>query len=300
MDINFELYKVFYYVAQNLSFSEASNRLYVSQSAVSQSIKTLEEKLGCSLFYRSTKNVCLTPEGKVLYQQIEQAYFAIKNGERKLSEMHSLEGGDVRIGASDTICKYYLLPFFRDFSERYPKVKIHVTNRPSPACIDLLQKGAVDVVVINLPEILNHDAFQVIKKREIQDIFIVGDRYDVPDNQVRSIHELTDIPLLALEKNTTTRHFLDNFLMKNGVSMEPEIELGSLDLLIDLVKINFGLSFVPKDYVMKELHSGSLKEVSLKEPIPSRQLGIVSHKKYELPIAAKEFIRMLEPKFDQY
>ncbi len=114
MDINFELYKVFYFVSKTLSFSEASSKLFISQSAVSQSIKTLEEKIGCQLFFRNTKRVRLTREGDILFKHVEQAYNFIKAGERTLEEMHSLEQGDIRIGASDTICKYYLMPYLKN------------------------------------------------------------------------------------------------------------------------------------------------------------------------------------------
>ncbi|OEF96714.1 LysR family transcriptional regulator [Desulfuribacillus alkaliarsenatis] len=297
MDISFELYKVFYHVASSLSFSEASSRLYVSQSAISQSIKLLEDKLGCKLFYRSTKSVSLTREGGVLFQHIEQAYYAIKNGERKLSELASLQSGEVRVGASDTICKHYLLPYFREFNRKYPQIKIHVTNRPSPTCLELLSKGAVDVVIIHLPEKLKHDSVRILESKLIQDVFVAGNGFSKLKNKALALQELADLPLLALEKNTTTRDFLDQYLLTHKISLEPEIELSSLDLLIDLVKINFGISFITKDYIQQELASGELFALNVQEYIPSRQLAIVANKHIELPKAALEFVNLLKPSF---
>ena len=134
MDINYELYKVFYHVANTLSFSEASKQLFISQSAVSQSVKVLEKKLNQTLFLRSTKRVQLTPEGEILLKHIEPAMNLIRQGENQLLEANTLNGGQLRIGASDTICRYYLIPYLKEFHRRYPNVHIKVTNQTSIAC----------------------------------------------------------------------------------------------------------------------------------------------------------------------
>ena len=141
MDINYELYKVFYHVASTLSFSEASKQLFISQSAVSQSIKVLEKKLNQTLFIRSTKKVQLTPEGEILLKHVEPAMNLIRQGENQLLDSNSLNGGQLRIGASDTICRYYLVPFLSEFHKRYPNIHIKVTNRTSIECARLLDNG---------------------------------------------------------------------------------------------------------------------------------------------------------------
>ena len=151
MDINYELYKVFYYVAISLSFSDASKQLFISQSAVSQSVKVLEKKLGITLFIRSTKRVQLTPEGETLLRHIEQAMNVIKRGEAQIMEASNLGGGQLRIGASDTICRYYLVPFLNKFHKTYPNVHIKVKNQTSTKCVDLLEMGQVDLIVTNYP-----------------------------------------------------------------------------------------------------------------------------------------------------
>ena len=141
MDINYELYKVFYHVASTLSFSEASKQLFISQSAVSQSIKVLEKKLNQTLFIRSTKKVQLTPEGEILLKHVEPAMNLIRQGENQLLDSNSLNGGQLRIGASDTICRYYLVPCLSEFHKRYPNIHIKVTNRTSIECARLLDNG---------------------------------------------------------------------------------------------------------------------------------------------------------------
>ena len=153
MDINYELYKVFYYVATSLSFSEASKQLFISQSAVSQSIKTLEKKLDQPLFIRSTKKVQLTPAGKVLLKHIEPAMNLIQRGESQLLDSGSLGLGQLHIGASDTICRYFLVPYLKQFHKKFPNVPIKVTNATSLSCVDLLDQGEVDLIVTNFPKL---------------------------------------------------------------------------------------------------------------------------------------------------
>ena len=149
MDINYELYKVFYHVATTLSFSEASKQLFISQSAVSQSIKVLEKKLGISLFIRSTKRVQLTPEGETLLRHVEPAVNLIGRGEAQILEAGPMGGGQLRIGASDTICRYFLVPYLKQFHKTWPNVHIKVTNQTSIQCVDLLEAGQVDLIVTN-------------------------------------------------------------------------------------------------------------------------------------------------------
>ena len=151
MDINYELYKVFYHVAATLSFSEASKQLFISQSAVSQSIKVLEKKLNQTLFIRSTKKVQLTPEGEILLKHVEPAINLIQKGENQLLEANTLNGGQLRIGASDTICRYYLIPYLNRFHKAYPNVHIKVTNQTSIECAHLLENGQVDFIITNYP-----------------------------------------------------------------------------------------------------------------------------------------------------
>ena len=150
MDINYELYKVFFHVASTLSFSEASKQLFISQSAVSQSIKTLERKLDQTLFIRSTKKVQLTPEGEILLRHIEPAMHLIQRGEAQLLDAAST-GGQIRIGASDTICRYFLVPYLEKFHKEFPSAHIKVINQTSIKCVELLETGQVKLVLLEKP-----------------------------------------------------------------------------------------------------------------------------------------------------
>ncbi|HYE80936.1 MAG TPA: LysR family transcriptional regulator [Clostridia bacterium] len=294
MDVNFELYKVFYYVAKSLSFSAASEELFITQSAVSQSIKLLEEKLKCQLFFRNTKRVKLTREGAVLFGHVEQAFNFIKSGERTLEEMNSLSQGEIRIGASDTICKYYLMPYIKRFNQIYPNIKIHLTNRTSPKCIELLRKGSVDFSVINIPERCSYNNIAVKRTKEVRDVFIANDNFKELKGRKVCLKELENYPLLVLESNTTTREFFDNLMTKHGVSIKPEIELGSVDILMEMAKIGLGIAFVPDECVNQELSKKEIFMLDIKEEIPGRNLGFLIHSNIPLPLAASKFVELLE------
>ncbi|NMA14589.1 MAG: LysR family transcriptional regulator [Clostridia bacterium] len=294
MDINFELYKVFYHVAFSKSFSLAANRLCISQSAVSQSIKSLEEKLGCRIFLRSSKQVKLTPEGEILFKHVEQAFNYIKTGERSIEELYSLKAGVVRIGASDTICKYYLLPYLQEFNRLFPKIKIQITNRTSPRCLEMLKNSSLDVAIVNLPEKMPFDNIIAKKTKNIQDVFIAGKTFSFLKNKKISLKELDRYPLLMLEKNTVTRKFFDQFCKNKGVNVIPEIELGSVDLLVEMAQIGLGISFVPMDAIEKSRTEDEIFMLDLKEKIPSRSLGIVTNNSIPVPVGAQKFIDLLE------
>lgn len=291
MSVNYELYKVFYYVGHYLSFSQAAKHLYISQSAVSQSIKQLEEQLGSRLFLRHSKRVKFTPEGELLFAHVQQGLNAIQLGEKALMELHSLERGEIRIAASDTICKYYLLPYFKEFHERYPKVKLRILNRTSPVCLELLKSGAVDIGVINLPEEMPEE-IKTVRVQEIQDVFVANSSFSLLKDKVVPLKELAQYPILMLEKDTVTRQFFDKFQAERGLTIVPELETGSLDLLIELAKIGLGIALVTKDFLGEELTKGDLFVIRTKEKIPGRKLGVVTPAHTPLSPAAGKFISL--------
>ena len=222
MDINYELYKVFYYVAVSLSFSEASKQLFISQSAVSQSIKTLEKKLGISLFIRSTKKVQLTHEGETLLRHIEPAMNLIKRGENQIMEASKLGGGQLRIGASDTICRYYLVPFLNKFHKTHPNVHIKVTNQTSTKCVDLLEMGQVDLIVTNYPNSrLNHGE-HVREIHTFKDCFIASASYygELKDKNLH-LKDLLSYPIMMLDRKSTTSEFLHNLFQQYQLDLVP-------------------------------------------------------------------------------
>lgn len=291
MDINFELYKIFYYAAQCENFSEAARKLYITQSAVSQGIKNLEMKLGVTLFSRNSRHAKLTPEGELLFSHISQAFNYIKTAEKKLVELHQLGTGEIRIGASDTVCKYYLLPYLEQFNRQFPNIKIQVINRTSPQIVDLLEKGTLDCGIITLP--VHHRAIQTIALVDVEDIWVASAKFQHLKGLSLSLPELAKEPLLLLEKNSTTRQNLDHFFETAGLSVTPEIELESVDLLLEFAKIGLGIAHVVRESAAPFIARGELFEISCQTPLPPRQLGMACVKNVPLSRAAEQFIETL-------
>ncbi len=291
MDINYELYKVFYYVATTLSFSEASKQLFISQSAVSQSIKALEKKLEQTLFIRSTKRVQLTPEGEILLRHIEPAMNLIRRGEAQLTDIAST-GGQIRIGASDTTCRYFLVPFLERFHKEFPNAHITVMNGTSIQCVDFLENGQVDIIIINYPNSHLSNLYSLKKIKKFQDVFVANLSFsDLRDRKV-TLKELQEYPILMLDKRSTTSEFLHNLFQQEHLDLVPEIELSSNDLLIDLARIGLGIAFVPDFCIDDKLDS--LFCVDLKNQLPERELAIVYNTHVPISNATQEFLKYFD------
>ncbi len=291
MDINYELYKVFYYVASSLSFSEASKKLYISQSAVSQSIKTLEKKLGQSLFIRSTKKVQLTPAGSLLLKHIEPAMNLISRGESQLLDSGILGLGQLHIGATDTICRYFLIPYLKKFHQNFPNVPIKITNATSIQCVELLDQRKVDLIITNFPNShLNHE---YVKKTlaTFHDVFVANPSYYKLDQKEISFEELKQHPIMMLSRQSTTSEFLHNLFIQHQLELVPDIELNSNDLLIDLARIGLGIAFVP-DYCVKQ-NTKDLAILNTKEKLPSRQIVASVNTAFPVSASTEEFLKIL-------
>ena len=291
MDINYELYKVFYYVASTLSFSEASKQLFISQSAVSQSIKALERKLEQTLFIRSTKRVQLTPEGEILLRHIEPAMNLIRRGEAQLTDIAST-GGQIRIGASDTICRYFLVPYLERFHKEFPNAHISVINRTSLRCVELLETGQVDLIIINHPNSHLSNFYPVKKIKKFQDIFVANEAFLELKGKKVTLQELQNYPILMLDQHSTTSEFLHNMFQQEQLDLVPEIEINSNDLLIDLARIGLGIAFVPDFCITEDMKDLFL--VELENQLPSRDLAVVYNNNIPLLKTTQEFLKYFE------
>lgn len=290
MDINYELYKVFYHVAKGLSFSDAAEELFISQSAVSQSIKTLENRLNQTLFIRSTKRVTLTKEGELLLKHVEPAINLISRGENQLCA-DPKSGVQLRIGASDTICRYFLVPYIDKFHKKYPNIHIKVTNGTSVQCAKLLERNEVDIIVSNSPNSAINDMMHHIPVKEFRDIFIANkEAFPLTDHPI-TLKELQEYPILMLDKKATTSIFLHNLFLEHSLDLVPEIELSSNDLLIDLAQIGLGIAFIP-DFCIKE--NNKLTEIEINEDIPKRLLVAAYNRDIPLSDGANYFLDIIQ------
>lgn len=293
MNINLEYYKIFYYVGRHKSITMAARELSLSQPAVSQSIKHLEDDLGIELFVRTPKGVRLTQEGEVLFVHVERGYESICLGEKKIKELLNLDSGEIRIGASDMTLHFYLLDHLEAFHEKYPKIKIHVTNAPTPETIQHLQEGRIDFGVITTPVEENKN-LKLRNVRTIRDVFVAGEKYKGYQGQTLRFDALTKLPLICLEGETSSRRYVDQFLAEDGVEIYPEFELATSDMLVQFAKRGLGVASVVRDFAKDAILEGELFELQFERPIPRRHMCIVTDQRLPLSAAANRLLQFLD------
>lgn len=291
---NLEYYKVFYYVATYSSVTKAARALSVSQPAISQQVKQLEKALGVQLFNRSARGVHLTEEGALLFSYIKRAYEEILKGESRLHQMMNLDVGEVRIGASDMTLRYFLLPYLEKYHETYPGVKVHVNNAPTPDTLELLNQGVIDFGIVTGPISARSAGVDAISVRKTQDVFIAGNDFkkDLAGRKV-ALRELKNYPLILLEDHTSSRSYIDKFLGKAKVSVTPEFELATSDMIVQFTERNLGIGCVTKDFAQDAIDAGRVFALDLEEELPERDYYVVTAKDRSVPHSSEKLLEMI-------
>ncbi|NLL78701.1 MAG: LysR family transcriptional regulator [Clostridiales bacterium] len=292
MAVNLEYYRVFYYVAKCGGLTGAAKELAISQPAVSQSVKQLERLLGVSLFTRRAKGVELTKEGELLLAYVSKGYEQIRLGEQRLRQMQNMELGEIRIGASDMTLQFYLLPFLERFHEKYPGIKVMVSNAPTPETLSRLRDGQIDFGVVSTPFEAGEE-LEETAVREIEDIFVAGRRFIQYKNRMLDLAELEKLPIISLERETSTRRYMDEFLAGHGVTLYPEFELATSDMIVQFSLRSLGVGSIVRDFAQDYIDSGRLFELRFNQIIPKRRFCVVTEKKNPKPAAARELLSMI-------
>ena len=293
MNISLEYYKIFYHVAKDQSITTAAGELCLSQPAVSQGIKQLELALGTKLFIRTAKGVKLTNEGDTLFSYVKNGYEQIALGEQKLQEMLNMRTGEIRIGASDMTLQFYLLPYLRRYHHLYPDIKVTVTNAPTPQTIEHLRAGRIDFGIVSHPfEEERH--LCVLPVRVIQDVFVAGSRFWSYKQKMLRYENLADMPIICLEKDTSTRRYVDAFLAENQVTLEPEFELATSDMIVQFALQNLGIGCVVRDFAERYIQTDELFVLQFDKQIPKRQICVVNDERLPLSIAAGKLMDLLQ------
>ncbi len=293
MNIDFELYRIFYVVANHSNITKASEELNISQPAISKSIKHLEESLGGQLFVRTKRGVVLTEEGKEFYNYIKQAIEYINNAENKFTDLINLETGCIKIGANATLTKEFLLPYLEKFHSLYPKIDIQITTSLTSDLIPKLKNGLIDIVILNLGDNNYDNDVEIIKCKKVNDCFVVNNKYKDLTSKEISLKDLNEYPLILQAKGSNTREFLDHIAKDNGVILKPNIELASYSLVVEFTKIGLGIGYVTKEYIKNEIHNKELFKLNIKEKIPSRYIAIALSKNHLPNFSTKKLIEII-------
>lgn len=273
MEQNLSQYKIFYEVAKTGNISKAAKELFISQPAISKSISKLEGSLDVSLFTRNSRGVQLTDEGKLLYNHTKAAFEALAQGEQELKRIKDFHIGHLRIGVSNTLCKYILLPYLKGFIEKYPHIKITIESQSTAHTVNMLEQQRIDLGLIAEPS--NRRPLLFTPVMEIQDTFVATKSYlnnlYLREGKDADLFQTGNI--LLLDKNNMTRKYIDEYLNENQLIPNQFLEVTTMDLLIEFAKIGMGIGCVIKDFVQKELDTGDLVLVPLEKEINKRTVG---------------------------
>lgn len=276
MEQNLPLYRIFYEVARTENISRTSKELYISQPAISKSISKLESNLKTTLFTRNSRGVQLTEDGRMLYKHVQAAFDALAQGEDEIRQNQELGIGQLRIGVSNTLCRYMLLPYLKGFISDHPHIKISIFSQSSSKSLDMLDQGQIDVGLVAEPRNKRLDFFPV---RTIEDCFVATDSY-LDNLRLREGNQEVDWfekgNIMLLDHSNVTRLHIDNYLIEHHIECRQILEVTSMDLLIEFARIGMGIGCVIKDFVQEDLNQGLLTEIPLSPGIRPRTIGFVS------------------------
>ena len=290
MSVKLELYRVFKEVADSGNISVAAKNLYISQSAVSQSIKQLETALQARLFARNPRGVTLTGEGQMLYQYVRSALGLLATGEDKLTQAQQLLLGTLVIGASDTVTSFFLTPYLDAFHRKYPGIRLKIVSGRSAKVLSMLKSGAVDIAFASSPMDSSMECWPCFSTHSV---FVAGREYPCDFEHVYSYAEIAQFPLILLERKASSRIFLEQEFLKAGISLTPEIELSSRSLLVSLSRIGLGVAGVTQEFVEKELESGEIRQLKTEFDIPPRSVDMCTLRDVHPTAAAAAFMDMI-------
>ena len=292
MDVNFEYYRIFYYVAKYRNFTKAAHALHNSQPNITRAMNCLEREIHCTLFIRTNRGVRLTEEGEKLFRHVSAAMMQILAAEEELTESAELEKGCVSISASEIALNIFLLEKLKKFHMAYPKVQLKLYNHSTPQAIHAVQSGEADFAVITTPTVTDK-TLKTTRLCEFQEILIAGNTFQALAEQKLSLQDLLQFPLICMEKNTITRQFYQKLFLEHGLFLEPSIETATADQILPLVKHELGLAFLPEPMVTDALQNNSVVSLKLREALPTRQVSIVYDQTHPMSMAAHRLLELL-------
>ncbi len=291
MNINFEYYKTFYYVAKYGSISKAADVLMYNQPNITRSVKKLENELGCTLFVRSNRGVTLTPEGEKLFAHVSSAVTHISAAEDELAAEKSLEHGTVTIGATEVSLHCFLLPVLRKFRQMYPGIKIQVSNHSTPQAVTALKAGAVDIAVVTSP--VGKIGSLVMKElSEFVEVAVGGEMYRELSEKPITLSELADHTLIGLGKNTKTYEFYADLFSSHGTDYLPDTEAATADQILPFVKNDLGIGFVPVEF-LENSSDEDIYRIIITDAQIKRKIYLLKNPDKPVSVAVKELEKVL-------
>lgn len=293
MDINFEYYKFFYFVAKYGNITKAATALGSSQPNVTRIMKLLQSQLNCRLFIREARGITLTEEGKLLYSHVEIAYRHLLDVQEEICRQNSQGSGTVEIGATETALHLFLLSALHDFKLAHPAIKIKIHNHATLETLKHLTGGKFDFAVVTTPFEVPR-SFSVIKVLDFEEIPAGGNQFSDLFKTSLELKDLKKYPWIGLGQGTTTYQFYKDFFIAQGVDLELDMEVATSDLMLPMIENNLGIGFVPKTLALPLLKAKKLVQIPLNCEAPKRSIQLVSDKGRGKSLAADIFYKFLK------
>lgn len=292
MNINFEYYRIFYYVAKYSNFTKAAHALGNSQPNVTRAMNCLESEAQCKLFVRTNRGVHLTPEGERLYTKVAAAITLFQEAEDEMTESVELKQGSIAIGASETALSIYLLEKLKRFHMEYPGIRIKIYNHSTPQAIQSVKSGEIDFAVVTTPT-RAIEPLREIKLQTFNEVLVGGRTFMALGSQELSLSEVLNYPFICLGKETMTYQFYYNLFLEHGLELRPDTEVATTDQILPLVKYELGLAFLPEPMAIDAINSHEIIQIHLQEQIPSRDICMVYDVKRPMSVAAQKLRKIL-------
>lgn len=290
MDMNFEYYKVFYYVAKCGSITQAAEELQNNQPNISRMVKLLEHNLRCRLLVRTNRGISLTPEGERLYAHVRIAVEQLQKAEEELLSLVMFKDGVITIGVSETAL-HMVLPALNAYKKAYPQIRIRLQNHLTGEAVESVRNGLVDFSIVTTPAMISRPLKATILM-ECRDILVAGPAFRAIRQPI-SLAELSALPLICLSEGTMTYQLYSEFYQEHHVRLKPELEAATADQILPMVKNNLGVAFLPEVYASEALNQQEVYHLHLKEEIPERHICLVENENAPLSLAAGEFKNIL-------
>ncbi|MBQ3297696.1 MAG: LysR family transcriptional regulator [Bacilli bacterium] len=293
-NIDLNLYKTFYIVANSKSFNEAATKLYISQPAITQSIRKLEEQLNVTLFDRKASGIALTKAGEIVYYYSEKIYEMAEANDNLLEELKSLAHQSITIGVPTHIGAFYFVSYLKEFVKKHPEIKIAIINKKSEEMIGMLNKRELDIVIDTDINVRDNNLLETVEILHLDSCFVCSSEYkEVINKKILSADELNDYSLILPGKTTANRQMIDLFFKKKNVTLNPMIEVNSSSISKKIIKEGLGIGWMIKEFVLEELNSKELYEVKVDIDSVLTPVSIAYNKKF-VSDAVKEFIKILK------
>lgn len=284
-NINLNLYKTFYDVANYGSISKAAEHTFTSQPAISKSIKKLEEELGVQLFYRTLSGVELTDKGKELLYFVEKSYSNLIIAERTMLETETLERGKLSIGMPSNIGSFFLFDKIIDFHKKYPNIEITIITGSTSNLVNLLDSHKVDFIIDTSPiNVKLTDGMKVTKLDEVNYCFVSKRKKE--NSKIKKLDDLKNKQLILPIPGTSNRNDLDELLSNNNINIENVINIHTSEMIISAVKKDLGIGYIISNLVSNDK---DLEVLNIKEKLPTVEINIIFDKNF-LTTAPKKFI----------